>query len=77
MDRQEIEEIMAQMPRVEGEQKHACSYYGARGWRWDADSLLDAQCRLLAKQGWRKVPSIPVICLCGSTRFTEEMLVKQ
>jgi len=28
--------------------------------------------------GYRKIPELPkIICLCGSTRFTNEMLIKQ
>ena len=32
----------------------------------------------LEKLGYRKIPELPkIICLCGSTRFTNEMLIKQ
>lgn len=62
---------MSKMPRPENPH-----YAGSDRWRAFEDAI-DATHELLASEGYRKVPRVPIVCLCGSTRFTEEMLIKQ
>jgi len=47
----------------------------ALGWTGTEEELLEGLKRLARENGTMKRPKI--VCLCGSTRFTEQMLIKQ
>lgn len=52
-----VAKIVAEMPKTEFPNWNP--YYPTKRYSWDR--AIEAQCQLLAEQGWRKVPSVTEI----------------